>query len=67
MAEKSYSEIKRLRTEVNNLYNKINDVEKKSKHFTSVNEAKFREIWKFNREKVNGLIRKVVILFRDFS
>ncbi|XP_075211121.1 dynein regulatory complex protein 1 [Lycorma delicatula] len=60
VTENSNLEIKRLRGDVESLHTKINDVQKKSKLFSSVNEVKFQEVWKFNKEKIHVLITKIM-------
>lgn len=64
MAKNSQSEIRRLRADVVNLYKKITDIEQKSKHFMSVNDVKFNQVWKFNTEQANSLLTKILAMDR---
>ncbi|RZF47211.1 hypothetical protein LSTR_LSTR004920 [Laodelphax striatellus] len=59
MEKNSKSEIKRLKSDVLTLYNKISAVEKKADHFSQVNFVKFNQVWKFNKDNAEDVLQKI--------
>ncbi|XP_054269675.1 dynein regulatory complex protein 1 isoform X2 [Macrosteles quadrilineatus] len=64
MEQSTQVEVKRLTSEVIKLHRNIKDILMKAEHFSSVNEAKYFQLWKFNHDSAKKLLNKVLSIDR---
>jgi hypothetical protein len=53
------AESARLTEEVKRLHHNILDIENKADHFADVNDRKYQQVWKLNRDTAKKLLDKV--------